>query len=501
MSLQINKLLTPYNFTSKNDTSRIKYLCIHYVGATGGAKANCQYYASQYVGASAHYYVGFDGEIWQSVEDGDVAWSVGASSYVHPYCRNSNSISIELCVRKKSTSTMNATDKDWYHEKDTYDVGVQLAAELMKKYNIPIENLLMHYDVTGKWCNAVFLNKNTEYTWDTFKADVQKLLGNNVAATSDELYRVRKTWKNTESQLGAYIVLDNAIAACPAGYKVFDKNGKVVYQNKDKFAGTQWTEFVGLTEKEAAEKILELAKEDYEKSGVLASITAAQMILESGYVTTALSKYNNCFGMKTMLSGNTWEGSTWDGTSKVNIKTAEEYTAGNITYIYADFRKYACIEDSVADHSAYLLGAKNGSKKRYEGLTACPDYRSAITLIKNGGYATDSKYIDKICNIIERFGLDKYDKKPDNTQDTSTDNTGEDSIKTMYRVQCGSFNDPNNARNMVAMMKSKGFDAMVVNYGAYVAQAGLFEVSDNAYRLSAKIEASGLPVAVIQIEV
>lgn len=51
--MQINKLLTPYNFTDANDTGRIKYIVIHYVGALGGAKANCQYYAGQYIGASA----------------------------------------------------------------------------------------------------------------------------------------------------------------------------------------------------------------------------------------------------------------------------------------------------------------------------------------------------------------------------------------------------------------------------------------------------------------
>ena len=66
--MQINKLLTPYNLNRLGDTSRIKYIVLHYVGATGGAEANCRYYASKYIGASAHYYVGFDGEIWQSVE-------------------------------------------------------------------------------------------------------------------------------------------------------------------------------------------------------------------------------------------------------------------------------------------------------------------------------------------------------------------------------------------------------------------------------------------------
>ncbi len=69
--MQINKLLTPYNY-SAGTADRIKYIVIHYIGALGGAEANCKYYASQYIGASAHYYVGFDGEVWQSVEEKEI---------------------------------------------------------------------------------------------------------------------------------------------------------------------------------------------------------------------------------------------------------------------------------------------------------------------------------------------------------------------------------------------------------------------------------------------
>ena len=509
MALTINKRLTPYNYSSGN-ISRIKYLVIHYVGALGGAKNNCDYYASGHIGASAHYYVGFEGEIWQSVEDKNIAWSVGAPSYKHPSCRNSNSLNIEMCVRKKSTKTMNATDKDWYFEDATYKNTVLLAVELMKKYNIPFNNLLRHYDVTGKWCPAPFCENNTKYTWDKFKADVKKALGGEeVVIEEPKYYRVRLTWKDERSQLGAYLVLENAKNNCPSGYKVFDHTGKVVYENKSKNATggkTQWTEFQGLTESQAAEKILSLAVEDYKKSGILPSVTAAQMILESGYVTTALSRYNNCFGMKTMLSGNTWANSTWDGVSKVNIRTPEEYAKGVITYIYADFRKYPCIEDSVGDHSAYLLGAKNGNKLRYEGLTKCKNYREAITLIKNGGYATDSKYVYKICNIIERYNLARFDNTSKQTETTpKTDSTAKKTETTTvasgveYRVQCGAYNDINNARHMVAMMHDKKFDAAVENYGVWVAQAGRFFDRAKADALAEKLNDADLPVAVIKM--
>lgn len=222
-----------------------------------------------------------------------------------------------------------------------------------------------------------------------------------------------------------HAIKENAINNCPNGYKVFDNNGNAIYI-APVISGTQASEFASLTESQAASKILEMAKLDYLKTGVLASVTAAQMILESGYVKTDLAKKaNNCFGMKCSLSGNTWSNSTWDGKSKVNIRTAEEYSKGNITYINADFRKYPCIEDSIGDHSAYLLGAMNGSKLRYSGLKGETDYKKAITIIKNGGYATDSRYINKICNIIERFGLNKYDK--DNSDQATSD-------EALYRV-------------------------------------------------------------------
>ena len=47
--------------------------------------------------------------------------------------------------------------------------------------------------------------------------------------SKNELYRVRKSWADAASQIGAYSVLNNAIKACKAGYSVFDSKGNVVY--------------------------------------------------------------------------------------------------------------------------------------------------------------------------------------------------------------------------------------------------------------------------------
>jgi N-acetylmuramoyl-L-alanine amidase len=165
--MEIHQLLTPYNY-GNGQVDRIKYIVIHYVGALGGAEANCKYYASQYIGASAHYYVDFSGEIWQSVEDNNVAWHCGAKKYVHPECRNGNSLGIELCVRNKGSVA--DTSRDWYFEDATVQAAILLTKELMAKYNVPADHVIRHHDVTGKICPNPYVYNHTQHTWDAFKS-------------------------------------------------------------------------------------------------------------------------------------------------------------------------------------------------------------------------------------------------------------------------------------------------------------------------------------------
>lgn len=177
-------------------------------------------------------------------------------------------------------------------------------------------------------------------------------------------------------------------------------------------SGMQAREFQNLTEAQVVAKVGPLFTADQKKSEILASVSMAQLILESGYGKSELALgANNCFGMKELLSGNTWGGSTWDGSSVYTKKTQEQNPDGSMVTITADFRKYPCIEDSIADHSAYLLGARNGSKLRYDGLKGCSDYKKAVQIIKDGGYATSLTYVEKLCSIIERWKLTQYDAK------------------------------------------------------------------------------------------
>ena len=180
--MEISKKLTKVNFQDKNSTKRIKYIVIHYVGATGGAKANCDYFYKEYRGVSAHYFVGHKGEIWQCVDDADVAWHCGGKKYTHKYCRNSNSLGIEMCCRKDSKG-------NWYFEDATVKSTVELTQYLMKKYNIKIENVIRHYDVTGKRCPEPYVNAAKWAGFKNMLITTSKIeVGDKVKLTSGATY-------------------------------------------------------------------------------------------------------------------------------------------------------------------------------------------------------------------------------------------------------------------------------------------------------------------------
>lgn len=151
----------------KGRRDSIKYIVIHYVGATGSALDNVKYYGSSNVGASAHYYVGHaseNGAIYQSVAPENCAWHCGSETgvYYSP-CRNDNAIGIEMCCHLKNG--------EWYFDDITVEKTIELTKYLMEKYNIPIENVIRHYDVTHKTCPAPFVLD--EQKWKEFKKSLE----------------------------------------------------------------------------------------------------------------------------------------------------------------------------------------------------------------------------------------------------------------------------------------------------------------------------------------
>ncbi len=165
--MEIKRKISPYNFSVVSGR-KIKYIVIHYVGAVSTAENNASYYANNKLSASAHYFAD-ENEIWQSVEEYNSAWHCGGGlqgANGHTYygiCKNSNSIGIEMCCKKKNGK--------WYFEQETVENTVKLTKHLMKKYNIPIENVIRHFDVTGKNCPEPYVD---ESKWKEFK---KKLMG------------------------------------------------------------------------------------------------------------------------------------------------------------------------------------------------------------------------------------------------------------------------------------------------------------------------------------
>ena len=94
-------------------------------------------------------------------------------------------------------------------------------------------------------------------------------------------------------------------------------------------SGLQASSLKDLSEAEAVAEIGPLFTENQKQSGILACVSMAQFILESGYGKSELAQNaNNCFGMKTSLSGNSWSGSSWDGKSVYTKKTQEQNADG-----------------------------------------------------------------------------------------------------------------------------------------------------------------------------
>ncbi|MGG1662867.1 glycoside hydrolase family 73 protein [Brevibacillus sp. NRS-1366] len=161
-----------------------------------------------------------------------------------------------------------------------------------------------------------------------------------------------------------------------------------------------------MTQQEFIAKIAPAAVEDMRRTKVPASLTIAQAILESNWGKSGLTiNANNLFGIK----GTGTAGS-------VNMPTTE-YVGATPIATSAKFRKYNSWDESIADHSALILKGTRDKPTRYHGVLGA-DYKTACQKIKDGGYATDPAYPQKLISLIEKYELYKYDvDKSDNSVD------------------------------------------------------------------------------------
>ena len=133
----------------------------------------------------------------------------------------------------------------------------------------------------------------------------------------------------------------------------------------------------------------DIAKDNMRKYGIPSSIIMAQAILESGAGTGPLSRSaNNHFGIKCHKE--------WTGPSVSH----DDDSAGEC------FRKYDQPGESFQDHSTFLT-----TRSRYASLFTLDkdDYKAWAKGLRNAGYATDSKYPEKLIGLIDRYQLNKFD--------------------------------------------------------------------------------------------
>lgn len=161
--MEIKENLTNVNYNKMSNKVN-KYIVIHYVGAVSTAYNNSVYFKNVNRSASANYFVD-ENEIYKVVADSDKAWHCGdklksgnGGAY-NGKCTNSNSIGIEMCCYNNN-GKIDVSEK-------VISNTIELVKELMAKYNISIDNVIRHYDVTNKICPAPLVED--ESRWIDFK--------------------------------------------------------------------------------------------------------------------------------------------------------------------------------------------------------------------------------------------------------------------------------------------------------------------------------------------
>lgn len=109
--------------------------------------------------ASSHFVIGLEGEIVQCIPCNEISYASND--------RNFDTISIECCIEDE-TGKFNG---------NTYNSLIKLTTWLMGRYDLSSEDVIRHYDVTGKNCPKYYVEH--EEAWDTFKDDLLNYIEEN----------------------------------------------------------------------------------------------------------------------------------------------------------------------------------------------------------------------------------------------------------------------------------------------------------------------------------
>jgi flagellum-specific peptidoglycan hydrolase FlgJ len=159
------------------------------------------------------------------------------------------------------------------------------------------------------------------------------------------------------------------------------------------------------------EEIGPMAQRSASRYNLYASVMMAQAIIESGWggSSLAMPPNHNLFGIKGSYNGQ----SVW-------MNTAEWSPSAGWYYINAAFAKYPSYEQSFDDNGNKLRNGLTWNHAFYQGTWKenCNSYRDSTAWLQ-GRYATAPNYAQVLNNIIENYGLTKYDSAPTPEPDTN----------------------------------------------------------------------------------
>ena len=141
------------------------------------------------------------------------------------------------------------------------------------------------------------------------------------------------------------------------------------------------------------------AQRSQKTTGVPASVSVAQAILESDWGRSRLTRQgNNLFGIKAL-------GSSSGPAGVVTLATWEHLNDGDVV-VQAPFKAYFTLEQSIDDHGRFFV-----NNRRYaEALAVASDARAFARAIQDAGYATDPSYASKLIGLMDRYDLYRFDR-------------------------------------------------------------------------------------------
>ena len=174
----------PLHYSSRNG-NKIEWIVCHYPVAPGCDAKWCKaYYERTNEKKSAHYAISQNQTI-SIVPCSMSAWHCSTSG-IKTFCKanNKNSIGIDMMENKLNKKSLSVKDSDWYIPESTLDRAAYLIAYLIKQYNIPIDNVVRHWDVTHKCCPRPLVGDDiNEYygisgneRWARFKQQIKEIV-------------------------------------------------------------------------------------------------------------------------------------------------------------------------------------------------------------------------------------------------------------------------------------------------------------------------------------